>query len=97
MNRVFTELVQHLRDAGDAEANRQDLQSALNNPVASYDAEINALAHAAERRYTCGNIFLLLRLLQHVLDFDSILEEFPDLFTYVGFDCSIRWHCLLVS
>jgi hypothetical protein len=46
---------------------------------------------ALEQRVIYGNIFYLLRLLRPFLCLSKVYEVLPVLFTYSGFDCSLKW------
>ena len=77
-------------DNSDSRRLDMDNEAADKYPVDAYRSERALWKRATERRKWLGDVYLCLKLLEHRLP-RPILAELPEVFTYVGADCSPRW------
>ena len=74
-----------------ADGSRQD---ALNNaaaPVLRNSRKAKGLQAACDARRECGDLFLLLHLLEPWAAAEDLLKHLPDFFVYAGDDCTNKW------
>ncbi|CAK0847613.1 unnamed protein product, partial [Prorocentrum cordatum] len=72
-------------------------QDAQNNAAALVlrSREAKGLQAACDARRECGDLFLLLHLLEPLAATDDLLKHCPDFFVYAGDDCANRWATFL--
>ncbi|CAK0862279.1 unnamed protein product, partial [Prorocentrum cordatum] len=78
-----------------ADGSRQDAQNNAAAPVLRSSREAKSLQTASEERRLCGDLFLLLHLLEPLVAADDLLKHYPDFFVYAGDDCTRRWATFL--
>ncbi|CAK0841403.1 unnamed protein product, partial [Prorocentrum cordatum] len=78
-----------------ADGSRQDSQNNAAAPVLRSSREAKSLQTASEERRLCGDLFLLLHLLEPLVAADDLLKHYPDFFVYAGDDCTRRWATFL--
>ncbi|CAK0895070.1 unnamed protein product, partial [Prorocentrum cordatum] len=78
-----------------ADGSRQDAQNNAAAPVLRSGREAKSLQAAGEERRKCGDLFLLLHLLEPLAAADDLLRHYPDFFVYAGDDCTKRWATFL--
>ena len=77
-------------DNSDSRRLDMDNEAAEKYPVDAYRAEQALWKKATEMRKWLGDVYLCLKLLEHRLT-RPFLGELPEVFTYVGADCSPQW------
>ena len=78
-----------------ADGSRQDAQNNAAAPVLRSSMEARCLQAACDARRECGDLFLLLHLLEPLAAADDLLQHYPDFFVYAGDDCAKRWATFL--
>ena len=78
-----------------ADGSRQDAQNNAAAPVLRSSWEARSLQTACDARRECGDLFLLLHLLEPLAAADDLLKRYPDFFVYAGDDCANRWATFL--
>ncbi|CAK0814408.1 unnamed protein product, partial [Prorocentrum cordatum] len=78
-----------------ADGSRQDAQNNAAAPVLRSSREAKSLQAACDARRECGDLFLLLHLLEPLAAADDLLKQYPDFFVYAGDDCARRWATFL--
>ncbi|CAK0792583.1 unnamed protein product, partial [Prorocentrum cordatum] len=85
-----------LKSKGDnADGSRHDAQNNAAAPVLRSSREAKSLQAACDARRECGDLFLLLHLLEPLATADDLLKHYPDFFVYAGDDCANRWATFL--
>ncbi|CAK0850189.1 unnamed protein product, partial [Prorocentrum cordatum] len=78
-----------------ADGSRQGAQNNAAAPVLRSSREAKSLQAACDARRECGDLFLLLHLLEPLAAIDDLLKHYPDFFVYAGDDCTRRWATFL--
>ncbi|CAK0911448.1 unnamed protein product, partial [Prorocentrum cordatum] len=78
-----------------ADGSRQDAQNNSAAPVLRSSRGAKSLQAACDARRECGDLFLLLHLLEPLAAADDLLKHYLDFFVYAGDDCANRWATFL--
>ncbi|CAK0838914.1 unnamed protein product [Prorocentrum cordatum] len=78
-----------------ADGSRQDAQNNAAAQVKRSSREAKCLQTACDARRECGDLFLLLHLLEPLATTDVLLKHYPDFFVYACDDCAHRWATFL--
>ncbi|CAK0817607.1 unnamed protein product, partial [Prorocentrum cordatum] len=79
----------------DADGSRQDAQNNAAAPVLRSSRGAKSLQAACDARRECGDLFLLLHMLEPLATADDLLKHYLDFFVYAGDDCANRWATFL--